>query len=1024
MELTLISMPVYIKKTILLCYVLLAFQVNAQDYFQQHVSYKISVSLNDLKHELNGFETLTYTNHSPSVLKEIFLHLYPNAYKNNNTALAMEFLGDGKLSFQNAHDSLKGFIDGLDFKVNEASVKFETDPKDIDVGKLILNEPLLPGQSIVITTPFHVKIPDARFSRLGHTKQAYYVSQWYPKPAVFDKNGWHAMPYLSQGEFYSEFGSFEVQITLPENYVVAATGNLQEKSELNFLDYKYEQTRNIRDFDKDMGFPPSASKTKTITYKIDSVHDFAWFADKRFHVLKSMVELPHSKRKVTTYAMFTNRNASIWQQSTDYINSAIYFYSKWNGDYPYNACTAIDGVISAGGGMEYPTVTIIGEGNSPLILEDVIVHETGHNWFYGVLGTNEREFAWMDEGINSFNEQRYFYSNKNANKGNTLSSALPFSSVTGLSKLNLKESTMLEAMLSLSYHTNQPLSTPAKEFTTLNYGLNTYAYTAVLFDYLKSSIGDSVFDICMKDYFDKWKFKHPYPEDLQKVFEEKTGKDLNWFFNDLINTCKKIDYAITDIKWTGKFTNYPDNKKIYSVEIENRNQAIAPFNISAVSKDRILETKWVYGFEGKKHIEISCNHCDYFTLNATGIVPDINNRNNTMKTNGVFKKFEPLKLQFFPRIEDSYKSQLYLTPVIAYNTHNGFMAGVSFSNFFLLKKNFEFSATPMYGFESKSFAGVADINYTFFFNDGWFHHLLLNVNPRHFTYLTDQIRSERGNLEKEDFNYSTIPFSIQFFQRKKTEADETQNVFEIKNTWNALERYNYLKNPAGIELKYRNTVQVSVAKINKNKLDPYYLRLTAETGEKYAKVYFETEKSFSYLRVKKGIKLRLFTGAYVYDESAGYSSFKMSSWSGGNDYLFNDFYFARNNADNFLNQQMTLHDGGFKAYSPGGQSNKWLFAVNTEVKIPFLPVKLFADLGTYYNAKKAYTGSAAWVYDAGVAIILIKNVCEVYFPFVFSNDIKNYHTANDLKFGDKIRFTCNIKSLNLLNLRQLLQEAY
>jgi len=1012
------------KKLFAICIIFFAVELNAQPYFQQHVAYKISVSLNDSKNELNGFETLTYTNNSPGSLTEIYFHLYPNAYKDNNTALAKEFLKHGDLSFQNAHDSLRGFIDGLDFKVNNTAAKFEQDANNIDIGKLILNEPLQTGQSVVITTPFYVKIPDARFSRLGHTGQAYYISQWYPKPAVFDRTGWHFMPYLTQGEFYGEFGSYEVQITLPQNYVVGATGNLQEQSEINFLNYKYEQTRNIKVFEKDLSFPASSSQTKTITYKIDSVHDFAWFADKRFHVFKSQVELPHTKRKVTTYAMFTNSEAVLWKNASEYINNALYFYSKWNGDYPYDVCTAVDGIIAAGGGMEYPTITVIGKSYIPYIFENVIVHEVGHNWFYGILGTNERQFAWMDEGINSFYEQRYFYSNKNAEKGNTLAFAVPFSSLTGVKDYNPKEATMAEAMLSVGYYINQSLSTPAKDFTTLNYGLNTYAYSAVLFEYLKCALGDSVFDLCMSQYFNEWKYKHPYPEDLQKVFETLTGQDFNWFFNDLIKTTKRIDYAITNVEFTGKFSFDTDRKKIYSVEIENRNEAIAPFNVSTIGENRIMETKWIYGFEGKKKIEIACNNCDYITLSATGEVPDINNRNNSMRINGAFKKFEPLRIQFLPRVGEANKSQLFFTPALGFNIHNGLMAGISFSNFFTLKKNFEFSITPLYGFESNSIAGVADFNYTRFFNTGWLHHILFNVNPRYFAYLTDDIKHTDGIVREDIFNYATIPFSVKLFQRKKSEAHQTQNIFEVKNIWNALEQYSYIKSNPGNEVKFRNTFQVSASQVNRNKLDPYSLSLITESGDKYGKAFFEIEKSFSYSRVKRGIKLRLFGGAFLFNESTGYSSFKMSGWSGNNDYLLYDYYFARNDADNFLSQQMSIHDGGFKAYSPGAQSNKWLLAVNAEIKIPFLPIKLFADAGTYHKAKTAYEGSEALVYDAGVAISLIKNVCEVYLPFIYSSDIKKYHTANDLKFGDKIRFTFNIKSLNLLNLRQQLQDAY
>ncbi len=212
-----------------------------------------------------------------------------------------------------------------------------------------------------------MKIPDGKFSRLGHTGQAYYITQWYPKPAVFDANGWHAMPYLTLGEFYSEFGSFDVTITLPANYVVGATGILAEcrGSEL------HERTAaGYRAFGEVANaFPPSSAKTKTLctSHRIN-VHDFAWFADKRFIVRKSEVALPTSGRTVTTWALFTPKNAKLWNDAVNYVNESVQFYSQWVGDYPYDACTAVDGTISAGGGMEYPMITIIGNMNTPKVL--------------------------------------------------------------------------------------------------------------------------------------------------------------------------------------------------------------------------------------------------------------------------------------------------------------------------------------------------------------------------------------------------------------------------------------------------------------------------------------------------------------------------------------------------------------------------------------------------------------------------------------------------------------------------------
>ena len=203
-------------------------------YWQQQVNYTIHVSLNDKEHTLTGFEKIDYTNNSPDTLKFIWFHLWPNAYKNDKTAFTDQMLENGSTKFYFSDKEQKGYINRLDFKVNNVTAQTEDHPQHIDIVKIVLPDPLAPGQKINISTPFHVKLP-YNFSRGGHDGQSYQATQWYPKPAVYDSKGWHPMPYLDQGEFYSEFGTFDVSITVPENYVVAATGELQNAEEKEWM---------------------------------------------------------------------------------------------------------------------------------------------------------------------------------------------------------------------------------------------------------------------------------------------------------------------------------------------------------------------------------------------------------------------------------------------------------------------------------------------------------------------------------------------------------------------------------------------------------------------------------------------------------------------------------------------------------------------------------------------------------------------------------------------------------------------
>ena len=206
----------------------LSFQfLNAQTpYFQQEVNYDINVTLNDINHTLTGVANIEYINNSPGDLKEIYFHLWANAYKNINTAFAKQQIRNGSTDFFFAKDSEMGGYSEVRFLRDGQELILTPNDKNIDIAHLTLNKIIQSGGKANFEIPFTIKIPNY-FSRMGHVDQAYYISQWYPKPAVYDKAGWHPMPYLDQGEFYSEFGSFDVKITLPENYVVASTGTLE-----------------------------------------------------------------------------------------------------------------------------------------------------------------------------------------------------------------------------------------------------------------------------------------------------------------------------------------------------------------------------------------------------------------------------------------------------------------------------------------------------------------------------------------------------------------------------------------------------------------------------------------------------------------------------------------------------------------------------------------------------------------------------------------------------------------------------
>jgi len=990
-------------------------------YFQQEVNYKITVTLNDIEHSLSAFETFEYINHSPDTLFEIYIHLWANAYKNKNTALSRQWYENGNTESWFAADKDRGYIDGLHFKVDNSDVKFLYDSAQIDIGRIILNEPLYPGRHITVSTPFYVKLPSARLSRMGHLGQFYAITQWYPKPAVYDEHGWHPMPYLDMGEFYSEFGTYDVSITLPKNYIVGATGELQDEEEVRFLNERVSQTESIVDFGKSMEFPTSDPEDKTIRYVQSNVHDFAWFADKRFHVLKGSVEMPVSKRKVITWAFFTNDEAGLWKNSISYINKALLNYSTWIGEYEYNNCSAVDGTISAGVGMEYPCITVIGESRFDFVLEEVIVHEVGHNWFYGMLASNERDYAWLDEGINTFYEMRHM-SEAAVNKGR-VKSAIGETGwagrLTGLADIDSRDLSFLAYLYVARRNSDQPINTPAPEFTETNYGAVLYAKTGLGFEYLRAYLGTGLFDSCMQEYFRMYKFKHPYPADLKKVFTETSGKNLDWFFNDFINTDAKPDYSIRSLQRIYGNSLINPASKGYALKIKNKGSLNGPFSASAIQNGRVLSTQWYEGFKRIDTMFISCEQCDHIKIDVHESIPDINRKNNSFRTRGILKGVEKISFPFLIRTENPERTQVTWTPIAGWNNYNKLMAGLALHNISFIRKRFEYVVAPMYSLGTERFAGMATLKYSAFPGTGIFRRVTVTGQLSRFAYNVSEakplIRPKYSRLEGE------LNFLIKNSKHKSPWVSAVSfrniNIMEQMTGYGPEPEFEPLI--TGETGRYHNIISLTMK--NRRAIDPFSGGVEIEQGKNYVKPSLELVYRYSYKRKNRGIDFRFFTQGFFLNIGSVNSVHMTGTgkgFGGSEDYLYDNSYFGRSDYTGFWSRQFYHQAGDFKIYSPIGRNDLWISTVNIKAHLPGrLPVKAYLDIGLYDKSRRSYMDYKGLTYDAGICLYLVQDIMEVYFPLVHSTDIRRYLETNDLRFRDKIRFVFNINALSPFRLR-------
>jgi len=497
-------------------------------YWQQQLRYDIKAELNDKEKSISGAETIVYKNNSDSTLDFIWFHIWANAYKNESTALMQQIKNDTSRKKKAEHYGV-GFIDGLSFTINGQAAKTAPHPNPvyIDIIKLLLNQPLKPGDSIVIATPFKVQLPPY-FSRSGYADGEFMACQWYPKPAVFDKSGWHEFPYLDMGEFYSEYADYTVNLTIPSAYVVGATGTLQTKEELDI--YKSIGKRNAaaRNDKPELYEVKNKLDKKTLTYTAHQVPDFAWFAEKGFVIEYDTVQLISGKI-VDAFSFYHNKEKTTWNNSIDYIKDATKHYSKWIGEYEYPVVQAVEGPKNnSSGGMEYPMITLITSPDAKVeTLDGVIAHEVGHNWFMSMLGSNERAHTWMDEGLNTYYQFRYEAEKYRSNSilGDVIPEdikKMPADKFIDIIYNVINENIPMQSAMDIS----------AEKFASSDeYGVVSYVKTALWMYILESAVGKDKVDSAFQNYFTHWKDKHPQPEDLKISFEESIGANLTRFFD-------------------------------------------------------------------------------------------------------------------------------------------------------------------------------------------------------------------------------------------------------------------------------------------------------------------------------------------------------------------------------------------------------------------------------------------------------------------------------------------------------------
>ncbi|MEN8889961.1 MAG: M1 family metallopeptidase [Wenyingzhuangia sp.] len=560
-------------KKLILLFGIFSLTANAQ-YWQQKADYKMDIDVEVKTYRYKGVQEITYKNNSPETLTKVYYHLYNNAFQPGSAMdLRVQHIPDpsprmlvnvgtkeapvNKSEISLLKPNEVGFIKIKSLAQKGTLLKYHVEGTILEVA---LAKPIKSGKKTVLKMEFEGQVPKQvrRSGRNNAEGVALSMTQWYPKLAAYDAEGWHANPYIG-AEFYADWGDYEVNISIDKNYVIGGTGYLLNPKEIG---HGYENTGEE--------VKQKIENGKLLwRFKAPNVHDFSWAADPDFKHLRHKVAQGPEVHFLYKNSLKDDRKKN-WEKLPADLDQLFAFYQRSVGAYPYQQYSVIQG---GDGGMEYAMCTLITGDRSYRSLVGVVAHELAHTWFQFLLASNETKHAWQDEGFTTYLS--------------TLIENKMFASENGFDPLYQSYKNLV------GYGIEQPLTTQGDEFDySFGYGVSTYNKGALFLHQLAYIIGEDALKSTLKRYYKEYVFKHPKPEDFVRIAEKESGLELDWYLNHWIQTTKTIDYEVFP-----SITN--------QVNLHNKGTLAMPIEVTITYQDDTQELFYIplAKMRGEKKIE-------------------------------------------------------------------------------------------------------------------------------------------------------------------------------------------------------------------------------------------------------------------------------------------------------------------------------------------------------------------------------------------------------------------------------------
>lgn len=928
--------------------------------------YRYELELMDQKRELHGKMQLRFKNQSGKTLNSFYLHLPPRSLEWKSSSLNEQISELQDVSLYFGDTSISGAIQTGLLTVGNKEYEICLECEFVEVK---LDAPLEVNEEIDVSMAFEIRFGSIKYNGVGFEDGVYRFTNWLPRAAMVDSTGWHLNPSMQQHDFYQSFDQWQVSLKVPNQFTVASNASLTSDDELRTL--KDRMDNPYRKYTAPEG-------TKLLEFAhVGTELQFIFSRD--FYVFP-----------------FGQTNKLYTSDPDPYLPSVLnsqheivsnYFKEELGSEMPLNQ---YDLVVLEDKKGEYQSdhLLSIEKPKGTFELSRDLLHARAEMLFRYRINPNGIKHPWLARGI------PYFYKYTFVQKKYPEKKWLPFSNsllgkLFSLDQFDYGYQNQFLYMFLARQGLDQPISTPADSLTRLNYEAAIQAKTYLALSHLREYISEPNFKRSLRDFSRENIGKHPGPSELEGKLRFYFNRDLDWF-NRWIHSAGKYDYQL----WS---TDHCPT--VSTATIKNKGDLALPFSITGIKDGKAVLTEWHEGFTGTKTLQTYHDEFDEVVINIHQTTPEYNQRDNKMRTKGLFKRAEPLKLQFYNSFENPNTTQLYWVPSADFNAYDKLLLGVSVYNETFVNKKFEYTIGPEYSTGTQSLTGFGSLVYNYIPKPSSIFHRV--VGGTYFRY----------NHYAEDLAYFRFSPSVKFYIRKpypRSPLIELARLRMVRVDRELPNTYEGLANEV-TNASY-SIFNASYSRENTNTFHPSTITADFQLGDNFSKIGLTGDFRWM-LRNKKWLIWRNFF-AYVFSNDFAdigiNGNYYSPGLSGTLDYMFDYDFIGRSDSVGIWSQQFFVTDGGFKT-STGVFAEQWLWTTNLSLPI-YSVFGVFGDIGFSDNFDNVY-------WDYGIRISILTDFLEFYFP------IANHdrHFINEHAYIEQVRF---ILDLDISNIVGRLRRGY